>query len=52
MLFRSQLQTLWRAQATVDFLRKKHGWGEMRRIGFESGAQPRRQARTQSASGS
>jgi len=47
-----QMQTLWRAQATVDFLRKKQGWGEMRRIGFESGAQARREARTQSASGS
>jgi len=46
-----QLQALWRAQATVDFLRKKQGWGEMRRIGFESGAQPREQARTQSAEG-
>jgi cellulose synthase/poly-beta-1,6-N-acetylglucosamine synthase-like glycosyltransferase len=46
-----QLQALWRAQATVDFLRKKKGWGEMRRIGFESGPQPREQARTQSANG-
>ncbi|MCX6372532.1 MAG: glycosyltransferase [Actinobacteria bacterium] len=47
-----QLQALWRAQATLDFLRKKQGWGEMRRIGFESGALPRKQARTQSANGS
>ena len=29
-----QLQALWRVQATVDFLRKKDGWGEMRRAGF------------------
>jgi cellulose synthase/poly-beta-1,6-N-acetylglucosamine synthase-like glycosyltransferase len=29
-----QLQALWRAQATVDFLRKKSGWGEMKRKGF------------------
>jgi cellulose synthase/poly-beta-1,6-N-acetylglucosamine synthase-like glycosyltransferase len=47
-----QLQAIWRAQATFDFLRKKQGWGEMRRIGFENGARPRKQARTQSASGS
>jgi hypothetical protein len=46
-----QLQALWRVQATVDFLRKKQGWGEMRRVGFESGAQPREHARTQSAGG-
>jgi cellulose synthase/poly-beta-1,6-N-acetylglucosamine synthase-like glycosyltransferase len=44
-----QLQALWRAQATVDFLRKKQGWGEMRRLGFESGAKPPEQVRTQSA---
>ncbi len=43
-----QLQAIWRAQATVDFLRKKQGWGEMRRIGFERGGQPRDSARTQS----
>jgi hypothetical protein len=47
-----QMQTIWRTQATIDFLRKKQGWGEMRRIGFESGAQARREARTQSANGS
>jgi len=46
-----QLQTLWRAQATLDYLRKKGGWGEMRRRGFEGGAQPREHARTQSAGG-
>ena len=46
-----QLQAVWRARATFDFLRKKQGWGEMRRIGFESGALPRKQARTQSANG-
>jgi cellulose synthase/poly-beta-1,6-N-acetylglucosamine synthase-like glycosyltransferase len=46
-----QLQALWRAQATVDFLRKKQGWGEMRRMGFESGAQSKEQARTQPAEG-
>ena len=44
-----QLQALWRAQATVDFLRKKQGWGEMRRIGFHGGAQSRERTRTQSA---
>lgn len=31
-----QLQAVWRAQATVDFLRKKRGWGEMARKGFET----------------
>ncbi len=29
-----QLQAFWRVQASVDFLRKKGGWGEMRRTGF------------------
>ena len=45
-----QLQAVWRAQATLDFLRKKQGWGEMRRIGFERGAQPRKSTQTQSTS--
>jgi len=31
-----QLQAFWRARATIDFLRKKRGWGEMRREGFDS----------------
>ena len=30
-----QLQAFWRVQATVDFFRKKGGWGEMRRAGFQ-----------------
>jgi cellulose synthase/poly-beta-1,6-N-acetylglucosamine synthase-like glycosyltransferase len=46
-----QLQALWRVQATFDFLRKKQGWGEMPRIGFESGARPTEQIRAQSAEG-
>ena len=41
-----QLQALWRAHATIDFLRKKQGWGEMRRIGFGRAAQPREPSRT------
>ena len=44
-----QLQAVWRTQATIDFLRKKQGWGEMRRIGFHGGAQSREHARVQSA---
>jgi cellulose synthase/poly-beta-1,6-N-acetylglucosamine synthase-like glycosyltransferase len=44
-----QIQAVWRAQATVDFLRKKHGWGEMRRVGFDSGAKPEKRVRAQSA---
>ena len=31
-----QLQSLWRVEATVDFLRKKSGWGEIHRKGFET----------------
>jgi cellulose synthase/poly-beta-1,6-N-acetylglucosamine synthase-like glycosyltransferase len=46
-----QLQAVWRAQATVDLLRKKQGWGEMRRVGFEGGAKAPEHARTQSAGG-
>ena len=46
-----QLQAVWRAQATFDFLRKKRGWGEMRRRGFERGAQAAEKVRTQSAEG-
>jgi cellulose synthase/poly-beta-1,6-N-acetylglucosamine synthase-like glycosyltransferase len=46
-----QLQAVWRAQATIDFLRKKQGWGEMRRIGFDSGAPVREQVRARSAEG-
>jgi len=46
-----QLQTVWRVQATIDFLRKKQGWGEMRRIGFERGAQPAERIWTRSAEG-
>jgi cellulose synthase/poly-beta-1,6-N-acetylglucosamine synthase-like glycosyltransferase len=30
-----QLQAFWRVQATVDYLRHKSDWGEMRRKGFE-----------------
>lgn len=29
-----QLQAVWRIEATVDFLRKKRGWGAMERRGF------------------
>ncbi|HET6497188.1 MAG TPA: glycosyltransferase family 2 protein [Thermoleophilia bacterium] len=29
-----QVQAFWRVGATVDFFRKKRGWGEMRRKGF------------------
>jgi cellulose synthase/poly-beta-1,6-N-acetylglucosamine synthase-like glycosyltransferase len=46
-----QLQTVWRVQATIDFLRKKRGWGEMRRIGFERDAQPAERIWTRSAEG-
>jgi cellulose synthase/poly-beta-1,6-N-acetylglucosamine synthase-like glycosyltransferase len=46
-----QLQALWRVQATFDFLRKKQGWGEMRRIGFDRGAPSREQVRARSAEG-
>jgi hypothetical protein len=45
------LQALWRVQATVDFLRKKQGWGEMRRRGFEIPAKAPEKVRTQSAEG-
>ncbi len=31
-----QLQALWRLGATVDFFRKKHSWGDMRRKGFST----------------
>lgn len=31
-----QLQAIWRLRATVDFLRKKSSWGEMRRKGFDT----------------
>ncbi len=31
-----QLLALWRVQATFDYLRKKSGWGEMRRKGYET----------------
>lgn len=31
-----QMQAVWRVQATVDFLRKKRGWGEMARKGFQT----------------
>ncbi len=34
-----QLQAVWRAEATVDFLRRKRGWGEMTRKGFEAAAE-------------
>jgi cellulose synthase/poly-beta-1,6-N-acetylglucosamine synthase-like glycosyltransferase len=44
-----QLQAVWRVQATVDFLRKKQGWGEMRRLGFESGVRPSPRSETPSA---
>jgi cellulose synthase/poly-beta-1,6-N-acetylglucosamine synthase-like glycosyltransferase len=32
-----QLQAVWRIEATVDFLRKKRGWGKMERRGFTTG---------------
>jgi cellulose synthase/poly-beta-1,6-N-acetylglucosamine synthase-like glycosyltransferase len=47
-----QMQALWRAQATVDFLRKKQGWGEMHRLGFDREVQPREHTRAQAANGS
>ncbi|HJW74375.1 MAG TPA: glycosyltransferase [Thermoleophilia bacterium] len=36
-----QLQTIWRVEATIDFLRKKSSWGDMPRKGFETSSPQR-----------
>jgi cellulose synthase/poly-beta-1,6-N-acetylglucosamine synthase-like glycosyltransferase len=35
-----QLQAVWRVGATIDFARKKQGWGEMHRRGFGEAGGP------------
>jgi hypothetical protein len=35
-----QLLTVWRAQAFVDLLRGRGGWGAMQRKGFQRAAEP------------